>query len=72
MTVSNGKHKLIGLADLGEGHEIMKTLSGTSRQRQINIFAKANHRFEAIHIQENILISCKVNEVDVQIGKNYR
>ena len=29
MTSLDGKHKLVGFADLGKGHDLMRTLSGT-------------------------------------------
>ena len=29
MTSVSGKHKLVGFVDLGKGHDIMRTLSGT-------------------------------------------
>ena len=28
MTTEGGKHKLVGLVDLGEGHDLMRELSG--------------------------------------------
>ena len=30
MTSVSGKHKLVGFVDLGRGHDIARTLSGTS------------------------------------------
>ncbi len=29
MVVKNGKHRLVGFVDLGEGHDLMSRLSGT-------------------------------------------
>lgn len=29
MTFEDGKHKLVGLVDLGKGHDAMRTLAGT-------------------------------------------
>lgn len=36
MAIKNGKHRLIGFVDLGEGHDLMRSLSGTYYFQLVN------------------------------------
>lgn len=42
MTVKNGKHKLVGLVNLGGVHTVMKTLSGNIIFNSYNIYCMSS------------------------------